>query len=238
VKAISAVLSAVRRKGLRAVLSAMPRRALEAIDEYQVHRWYERAHARNHAFDRKFGVDTTPATRESLGWDSTVDGVTGFNAIYEEVFWPALKRIRIEHERFCFIDLGAGKGKSLLLASRYPFRRIIGVELSADLCQVAERNVLTYKSADQTSHAFEIICGDASEFELPEEPCLVFLFNPFRGAVMQKVVNNLIASSKRKPRPLWIVYVNPDCAAMFEAQPSVRPVWAGRRFRIWRVQAA
>ena len=34
---------------------------------------------------------------------------------------------------FTFIDLGSGKGRTLLMASDYPFRRIIGLELLEEL---------------------------------------------------------------------------------------------------------
>ena len=47
---------------------------------------------------------------------------------------------------FTFVDLGSGKGRTLLMASDYPFRRIIGVELLPSLHQIAQENLRQYKS--------------------------------------------------------------------------------------------
>lgn len=46
-------------------------------------------------------------------------------------------------DELTFVDLGAGKGRAMLLASELPFRRIVGVEFSPELCDVARRNLRT-----------------------------------------------------------------------------------------------
>ena len=50
---------------------------------------------------------------------------------------------------FTFLDLGSGKGRTLLMASDYPFRRIVGVELLHSLHQIAQENLRLYKSESQ-----------------------------------------------------------------------------------------
>src|SRR6476646_1262783 len=48
---------------------------------------------------------------------------------------------------FTFIDLGCGKGRVLLMASDYPFQKIVGVEFMPDLVGAAQKNIAGYSSA-------------------------------------------------------------------------------------------
>ncbi len=110
---------------------------------------------------------------------------------------------------FTFVDLGSGKGRTLLMASDYPFRRIVGVELLPALHQIADENLRHYKSESQKCFAFETICADAAAFPIPEDPLVIYLFNPFPESGMRQVVANLEQSLRAHPRPVYILYHNP-----------------------------
>jgi hypothetical protein len=110
---------------------------------------------------------------------------------------------------FTFIDLGSGKGRTLLMASDYPFRRIIGVELLPSLHQIAQDNLRQYKSESQKCFALESICADATAFSLPADPLVIFLFNPFPESGMRRVVANVDQSLREPPRPVYVLYHNP-----------------------------
>ncbi len=110
---------------------------------------------------------------------------------------------------FTFVDLGSGKGRTLLMASDYPFRRIIGVELLPSLHQIAVENLRQYKSEAQKCFALESICADATAFPLPDDPLVIFLFNPFPESGMRQVVANLEQSLRGHPRPVFVLYHNP-----------------------------
>src|SRR5579864_7137056 len=58
---------------------------------------------------------------------------------------------------FTFIDLGSGKGRVLLMASDYPFKRIIGVEFMLELHRVAQKNIAGYSSDRQQCRQIETI---------------------------------------------------------------------------------
>ena len=89
-----------------------------------------------------------------------------------------MQSLPIDYTQFTFIDLGSGKGRTLLIASDYPFRRIIGVELLGELHRIAQENIRTYQSPTRKCFALEIIRGDAREFTFPAEPSVIYLFNP------------------------------------------------------------
>jgi len=110
---------------------------------------------------------------------------------------------------FTFIDLGSGKGRTLLMASDYPFRRIVGVELLPSLHQIAQQNLRQYKSESQKCFALESICGDATAFPFPDDPLVIYLFNPFPESGMRQVVANLELSLRAHPRPVYVLYHNP-----------------------------
>jgi hypothetical protein len=59
---------------------------------------------------------------------------------------------------FTFIDLGSGKGRALLMASAYPFKRIIGVEFMPELHRVAQENIRKY-TEHRTEATLDHFCG-------------------------------------------------------------------------------
>jgi hypothetical protein len=115
-----------------------------------------------------------------------------------------------------FIDLGAGKGLALFLASKYPFKSITGVEYSKVLVNQATENISSYQELGGGHGAPKCIWGDAVNFELPQTPTVLYLFNPFQGKVMDRVIANLEESLRVAPRDLWVIYEIP---------------WEGRKFR-------
>jgi hypothetical protein len=57
---------------------------------------------------------------------------------------------------------------------------------------------------------------DAAAYEIPAEPTVFFLYNPFRPPVMRQVVGNIRASLDRKPRPTVVIYYNPLSAHVID----------------------
>src|ERR1043166_8794173 len=107
---------------------------------------------------------------------------------------------------FTFIDLGSGKGRVLLMASEYPFKRIIGVEFMPELHRAAQENIPRYASERQQCRQIESICMDARDFVFPDGPLVVYLFNPFSESTFARVLENLRQSVQQAPRPLYIAY--------------------------------
>jgi hypothetical protein len=107
---------------------------------------------------------------------------------------------------FTFIDLGSGKGRVLLMASDYPFKRIIGVEFMPELHRAAQENIAGYSSDRQRRRLIESVCMDARDFQFPPEPLVVYLFNPFSESTFARVMENLRHSVEQSPRPVYIAY--------------------------------
>ena len=182
------------------------------------------------AFDRRYGVMTC-----GLLHASNVGAISS-NADHAVFYMPTEAWIiptlfthisDIKHEDFVFVDLGSGMGRMLLAASDYPFKRVIGVEFSHQLHAIAEQNLRSYRSAVQRCHAIGSVCMDVTEFRFPDEPLVVYMFNPFRRHVMERVISNLDRSLSAQERPAYILYVNPrerdvlDRATRFEVSRTV-----------------
>lgn len=134
----------------------------------------------------------------------------------EELIHRVIRSLPVRLEDYTFVDLGAGKGLPLLLASGYPFNGIIGVEYSKTLADLANRNIRTHEELNGFDPRIQCILGDAVDFEFPNQPTVLYLFNPFQGKVMDRVLTNLEKSLRRNPRDLWVLYLNP---------------WESRKFR-------
>jgi SAM-dependent methyltransferase len=180
-----------------------------------------------HPFDQQFGVETS-------GLIFAEDLLTGkqrdlYNAGYFGVapsaFRQILDRLQLEFEKYTFIDLGSGKGRALLIASEYPFRAIVGVELSPTLHAIAVANIARYRGAAQQCRNVRSIEADATEFQFPAGPLVVYLWNPFEAPVFTRVLANLEAALAREPREAYIVYIQPDLDPLLEASTSWRKLW-------------
>lgn len=169
-----------------------------------------RARRRDREFDASFGVETSGfIALDQLHIRSRHERHgTWYEQTKPTAFEKLMKPLQIRFEDFTFVDFGSGKGRALLLASEYPFRRIIGVEFAVELHEIARLNIARYRSLTQRCRAIEVYCQDATEFVLPPEPTVYYFYNPFDAAVMTKVLANIQDSLERYPRPVFILYCN------------------------------
>lgn len=116
--------------------------------------------------------------------------------------------VEIEAGRDVFVDYGCGMGRVLALAAEYPFRRVIGVEVSQKLAAAARRNLDNYRG-ERRCHDIEIWCGSAEDFELPADASVLYFANPFHGRVLVEVFERVRRSLEARPRRLRVIYNNP-----------------------------
>jgi SAM-dependent methyltransferase len=168
------------------------------------------ARRRDREFDARFGVETRgiiELERLRIASRNAAHGVQ-YEQTKPAAFDTLMKPLQIRYEDFVFVDFGSGKGRALLLASEYPFRKIIGVEFAPELHEAAQANLARYHSATQQCRAIELYCQDATEFVLPAEPAVLYFYNPFDATVMRKVLANIRASLAVHPRPVFLLYCN------------------------------
>ena len=125
-------------------------------------------------------------------------------------FLPSLlRRLDIQYSHFSFVDIGAGKGKMMLLAAEFPFRRIVGVELSRSLSDLAQRNCKSFRSKKKACGNFEVLCRDAAEFTFPNGPLVIYMFNPFDDVVLAQMLSKLASAIRQQACQIFLIYNNP-----------------------------
>jgi tRNA G46 methylase TrmB len=184
-------------------------------------------------YDWENRVNTTSGT---VSWRARLLGL--FHSPYQPTepapFREMIASLPIEFDQFTFVDLGSGKGRTLLMASEYPFRKIVGVELIAELHRAAQQNIREYRSLAQRCVRIESVNADASAFELPEEPLVLYLFNPLPERALSDALQRLEKSLVQTPRPVWIVYYNPLLETVFGASSCLEKVCGTEQYSIYR----
>jgi SAM-dependent methyltransferase len=81
-----------------------------------------------------------------------------------------------------FVDIGSGKGKACFYAAKkMPAEKIIGVEFSKPLVDIAVRN-----NAKFGCDKIVFYHADARDYRLPDANNLVFMFNPFDRLILEE----------------------------------------------------
>jgi hypothetical protein len=187
-------------------------------------------------YDWEHRVNTTSA---AVGWRDRLLGV--FHSPYqptEAALFHEMIRVLCQQNRsnlhdFVFIDLGSGKGRTLLMASDYPFRRIVGVELLPALHRAAQENIGKYRSESQKCFALESTCADATEFRFPAEPTLLYLFNPFPESGLRRMIANLEQSLREHPRVVYVLYHNPMLEHVLSESAALSKVGGTHQYSIY-----
>jgi SAM-dependent methyltransferase len=188
-----------------------------------------------HPFDERYGVETSGL----IGGGDLATGhehdvfITAYAGIAPSRFQAAMERWRAELggvrvEECSFVDLGCGKGRALLLGGELPFREAVGVELNPGLAEIAERNVAAWVAAGRARCPVRVVVGDATELELPDGPCVVFLYNSFAEPLVRRVAERLAAraNDERGKRRVDLIYQNAEFGAVF-VEWGWREVWRG-----------
>lgn len=160
-----------------------------------------------HRFDRKFGVETTGFIEpEDLdATEASPDETGGYEATPRAAFLRIIRSLRLEYDRYTFVDMGSGKGAVLLYAAEFPFKRIIGVEFSPELHRIAELNLARYRG-QAVCRSIQSICMNAAVFPIPSEPAVLFFFNPFKGRTLEIVRENIERTIANGHPDLCVVY--------------------------------
>ena len=191
-------------------------------------------------YDWDFRVDTTGAT---VGWRDRLLGL--FHSPYQPTD-PALFREmlgslmqagpNINFKEFTFIDIGSGKGRALLMAADYPFRRILGIELLPELHSVAKANISKYKSDSQQCFAIDCLLSDAREFAFPPDPTVLYLFNPLPESGLVMMISRLKQSLQEHPRRVFVLYHNPLLEHVLTRSAAFTRIGGTQQYSIFAAQ--
>jgi hypothetical protein len=191
-----------------------------------------------HPFDQLHGTDTSgliPGTVIAQGTGVPVDELTAYYGIAPSILqgiidiWMQRTAPKYPIDHTVFLDIGAGKGRAVLLASQHPFLRIEGVELNADLARIAAANIALWHQ-DPAANALapiELHHADATKHPLPSAPTLAFLFHPFELPILKRFLRHVETSQAAAPRPFDLVYANSEHDSYLDRHPAFTRLWKG-----------
>lgn len=211
---IPRIRKSLRERGFAASLGRSFLLPIHLLREYRAARRLRPVEYQSE-FDRTHGVDTEGKHGEwtylsdlDISSPNWIDG-NDYMAIEPQRFCRVLASLNIAFEEYTFIDFGSGKGRALLLASEFPFKRVLGLEFSPELHRLAEQNIRQYRSETQKCRDIQSRNADFVGFSLPPEPLVLFFFDPCRIRVLAEVMAGIGQSLIAAPRPLYVAYVAP-----------------------------
>jgi hypothetical protein len=134
------------------------------------------------------------------------------------LFVKAIAALPVKPEDSVFLDVGSGKGRVLVLAAEAGFKKAIGIEYAAELCDIAHVNIEKVRSRFSNT-TFELHEGDAIAFGLPKEVNVVYLFNPFDEATLLRWIAIINQQIERR---VHIIYMHPVFhEALMHSTPAI-----------------
>jgi SAM-dependent methyltransferase len=192
----------------------------------------------DYVFDFTYGTDTVnqveldnlyiQSKNRTRGERYALSPAKAFNKLMNTLSFP---------HNSVFVDLGCGKGKMLLMASQYGFKRIVGVEFSEKLCECARNNISIYKKKTGMSADIDVVFSDVVDYKIKDDENLFYLFNPFDEDILINVLRNIAVSFERKHREIYFIYYCPFHGKIIEQEKhfvrSERHIVYGCEFEVY-----
>lgn len=178
-----------------------------------------KAHISGLFFDWRFNVSThEPLDRFDLDvTDESKMSAWSYVACSPSRFSKVMNMLDINPSEYTFVDIGSGKGRVLIMAAQRGFKSIIGVEFSMSLHKTALQNIHNYQQLKNHNFAMiQLLNIDAIKFQIPKEPCVLCLFNPFQAPVMEKFLAQLQLQIQDRKTPLFVFYIHPTEKLLIE----------------------
>lgn len=194
-------------------------------------------------FDAAFGSDTRRVVATEAMHDVTsANRARGIR--YQPTLAVPLRKVLREAQvptAGCFVDLGCGKGRALMVAVLGGFACVKGIDYSPDLCALAQRNLDALRARTRRRFNATVVAVDAADYAFASDDTVVFLFNPFDATVLAAVLARLRRSLAERPRPVWIVYHYPAWRDTVEGNDWIELVgdywFGGCTFAVYRTRA-
>jgi SAM-dependent methyltransferase len=163
-----------------------------------------------HPFDVLFGIQTSGYLHTHLlnpGLGFLNDENHAYGGCFPECVRRAIKSVP-DVEEYAFYDLGCGMGRALVVASEFPLRELIGVELSEHLCAIARKNAAKIAANYPARTPIQIQCADAGEVRFQGKKLVVFFYHSFGRATLAPIIARLEAAA-RQGHSIYLIFENP-----------------------------
>ncbi len=163
----------------------------------------------DYIFDLKYKLDTinyTPLGELNIDSKNKSRGIN-YEPTYRLSFLKLLEICNFPKD-YTFVDVGSGKGKVLLLALQYGFKRVIGIEFSKELIKIANNNIFRYNSNLIKNSIVNIEETDATDYAIKGYENIFYFFNPFDEHVLINFIKKINRSLNNNFWPVYIIFNN------------------------------
>lgn len=133
-----------------------------------------------------------------------------------------------DKSKYTFIDVGCGKGRVVLLASQLGFNRVIGVEFSPWAVEMAVDNIRTFRGNRSGLGSCSIVAADALEYQLPNEPLVLYFGNPFLPELSARFFSRVLEVFDRYQKPIRVCVVG----SVESVDATARALMRSTRFKL------
>lgn len=178
------------------------------------------------SFDEKYSIETSGYLELSnQDVDSTMsEHGHDYQGTPVSVLKEIIDKIPVAPAELTFIDYGSGLGRTLFASLEIGFKSIIGIEYCEDFYLQTLKNINESNLSKSDKKKLQVFHQDATSYSLPDEPSVLYFFNPFDEGLMEEVVKKIEASIKKHPRILYLVYYNPWYHSVFDASSEFQIV--------------
>jgi predicted RNA methylase len=201
---------AVDAQERHALVAAVRRLASKARD----YRGTRRRLRAGRVFDENYGTRTAENWRRS----DIPRGIlhrklaVPYEATPPETVLELIGALPIEHRDYAFVDIGAGMGRVVMLASTFPFRLVVGVEFVPELVRIAQENLEIFPDGEIAASAIELRCTDAADYQFPSGAFVLYLYNPFSLSMLCRILANVVESVSSAPRNVYVILLSNEKA--------------------------
>lgn len=174
------------------------------------------------AFDARHGIETEDSVALAdldFTHPSKSDAVD-YEPTPINIVRDLIGSVASDRENAVFVDLGCGKGRTLIAAAELGFTDLLGVEFAEPIADVAQANLETAFKG-RTDVRWRIENADAGAISSPLKDLVLFLYNPFGEAVLQSVLDwaeaHIAAGFS-----VEVIYYNPQNDHAFQARRCFR----------------
>jgi SAM-dependent methyltransferase len=178
---------------------------------------------RTHPIDKIYGIDTSGVVQvENIHPDQTLQSqIIAYVGSQPSIVRRALSALGDSRD-YIFVDLGCGKGRATTVASEFPFRAVMGVELSAALTAMARANADTMARRFPERPKVTIAEANVVDFPLPRPRLVLFNYHAFGAELIAKIIAKCEAAlASGELQHMFFVYYNPVHAEAFDASPAL-----------------
>jgi hypothetical protein len=144
---------------------------------------------------------TNPAPERGILYDGPVPSA---------VFTWALAAMPQDLREYAFIDFRAGRGRTVLLAAKRDFERIIGFEYDAELFDDLQMNIAQYPRSEMVCRNIDCYRGDLDGIRIPDQPSVLYFSNAWREDMLSGVMDYVRQTYRDSPRRMYVMLENAD----------------------------